>query len=310
MAEAVAALPSGRYLLAVSGGRDSMALLDAFARWRRDAVGVATFDHGTGESAAEAVLLVQNEAAARRLSVESGRMMKVPGAPSEAGWRAARWGFLHEWARALDATVATAHTQDDQLETVVMRALRGAGARGLAAMYAPSSVARPLLGVTRAAVTRYALNRRLTFVDDPSNESLRFLRNRVRRQLLPALERSVPGFGEQMLALSRRAARWRASVESLVDSLGLAHMSPRAVVVPIAAVEQFGAPELAVVWPVIAARAGVNLDWRGTDRLVAFTMRCRSGARMPLSGGAQVRRTATTFVFEGSAAADALYFHG
>lgn len=309
MAEAAAALGAGRYLLAISGGRDSMVLLDAFARLRRDAVAVATFDHGTGPSAAEAVLLVEHEAASRGLSVVTGRAVQDSGPQSEAIWRAARWRFLREKARDLDATVVTAHTQDDQLETVVMRALRGAGARGLAAMYAPSGVARPLLGVTRAAVTGYAALRRLRFVEDPSNASTRFLRNRVRRELLPALELAAPGFAGEMLALSKRAALWRASVEALVDSLVSTHHSPRAIVVPASAVAGFRAGELAVVWPAIAGRVGVSLDWRGTERLVAFTASGRPGGRMPLSGGAQVHRTATTFVLEGSAGADPLYSH-
>ena len=69
----------------------------------------------------------------------------------------------------------------------------------------------------------------------------------------------------------------------------------------------FRADALAMLWPAIAARAGVALDWRGTERLVAFTRTGRAGAKIPLSGGAEVGRTAPTFVVRASAAAEALY---
>src|SRR5665213_1934450 len=94
----VRALPRGRYLLAVSGGRDSMVLLDAFARYRSDAVAAATFDHGTGPAAEQAALLVELEGARRSVAVVSGRRAGTE-PPGEAAWRAARWEFLAGWAR-------------------------------------------------------------------------------------------------------------------------------------------------------------------------------------------------------------------
>jgi len=296
MAAAMGAIPAGRYLLAVSGGRDSMALLDAFARWRTDACAVATFDHGTGRAATAAALLVEAEASARGLPVVSGQA--ETGAPTEAAWRAERWRFLHGWARELRAHVVTAHTRDDQIETVVIRALRGAGARGLAAMYAPSPVVRPLLDVSRATVASYAAARRLPVADDPSNAGRAHLRNRVRHDLLPALERAQAGFAEALLAVSRGAASWRAGVEALVDRLGIDATQAGRAVVPASALAGIPPAGLAVLWPAIAARAGVRLDWRGTERLAAFTNEARTGGQVPLSGGVRVRRTATSLVVE------------
>src|SRR5690348_9755078 len=129
--------------LAVSGGCDSMVLLHAISRAlaavdpttgaRRD-TRVLTFDHGTGAHATAAADLVAREAARLGLDVRVGR--GVLRDASEAAWRAARWRFLRD-AAPKGAVIATAHTRDDQLETVVMRVMRDAGARGLAGLAAP-----------------------------------------------------------------------------------------------------------------------------------------------------------------------------
>ena len=304
---AVVSLPPGRYLLAVSGGRDSMVLLDAFRRWRSDAVAAATFDHATGPAARKAAMLVKLEGERRALAVVSGRRGAAPDS-GEAAWRSARWKFLDGWARELAATVVTAHTRDDQLETVVMRVLRDsrtASARGLAAMYARSSVVRPLIDVSRADLAAYANAHSVRFVDDPSNADRAHLRNRVRLDLLPALERARPGFGDELIAISRTAAAWRESVERVVDTLGILLLPP--LVVPCAALRDLPAHALAVLWPAIAARAGLTLDWRGTERLVAFTRDGKAGGRIQLSGRAEVARTHSTFVVRASAIEEALY---
>jgi tRNA(Ile)-lysidine synthase len=299
IAAAVRALPVGRYLLAVSGGRDSMVLMDSFARWRSDICAVATFDHGTGEAATQAALLVELAAERRGLATVIGSRTAAAN-DSEADWRAARRSFLLGWARQMRATVVTAHTRDDQLETVVMRTLRGSGARGLAGMYAPSAVVRPLLGITRGEITRYAASCELCFLDDPSNVSRAHLRNRVRLDLLPALERAAPGFGASMLALSVRAAELRAGVEHAVDALGIIETAGPyeggTIAVQASAFAGLDVDAIGTLWPAIAARVGVALDWRGTRRLVAFTIEGKRGGRIPLSGGVEVLRTPTTFV--------------
>jgi tRNA(Ile)-lysidine synthase len=314
VARAVRALPEARYLLAVSGGRDSMVLLHAFADApaRATIAAVATFDHGTGAAATRAAKLVQREGERLGLTVVTERLAPG-GAATEADWRRARWRFIRAWARELDATPVTAHTRDDQLETVVIRALRDprhTSARGLAAMYADGRgphVARPLLDVTRAAVAAYAAKCVVPFVDDPSNGNRRYLRNRVRLDLLPALERAHPGFGEAMLRISADAARWRTGVEGAVDELGPEALPGGAVVLDAAQLRAMARPELVILLPAIAARAGVFLDWRGTERLAGFALTGRAGARIPLSGGAEARRTARTLVVQGSPAIDPLY---
>jgi tRNA(Ile)-lysidine synthase len=298
---AIEALPAGRYLLAVSGGRDSMALLDAFARFRGDAAAVATFDHATGAVARRAALVATREGQARGLHVLRARR-STGGRATEAAWRDARWAFLRACAASTDSTIVTAHTRDDQLETVVMRVLRDArhtSARGIAGMYARNArdaVARPLLDVTRADLASYAASRGLRFVEDPTNSDRAYLRNRVRLDLLPALESASRGFGAEMLRLSRDAAAWRAKLDGIVDEVGATRLPDGALVIVADLLRSFDPVGLAVLWPALAERAGIVLDRRGTARLVAFTKRGRSAGRIPLSGGARVERTVNTFV--------------
>lgn len=278
------ALRARRVILAVSGGRDSMSLLHAAVSRARDSVVcVACFDHGTGAHARRALALVRRAAARRGVEVVAERAATA--GRTEAEWRAQRWAFLHRVAAERGARVATAHTRDDQVETVLMRVMRGAGARGIAALAAESRVLRPLLSVSRANVAAYARAHRLAWVEDPSNRRASHLRNRVRRDLLPAIARVRPGFADELATLGERAARLRAKVELFVDrELALEHHGD-AVLVAREMLLRYDAQAVALLWPAIAARAGVTLDRRGTDRLVAFTTGERNGARVPLSGG-------------------------
>lgn len=303
-------------VLAVSGGRDSTVLLDAVLAVARDRVlVVATFDHGTGDVARQAVRHVRALARTSALPVRVGRLRAAASEhaarPAEAGWRAARWTFLRRVARGARrerrrVLVATGHTADDQMETVAMRLLRGAGARGVAGMYAPTAgVVRPLLATAAADVAAYAHARGLAWVDDPTNASPRHLRNRLRYDLLPALTLVRPGLGEQLLDTAREAARWRQQVAAAAATLMARHAGAPggsagpgvvASLVRLADLAEYDEPAWGVLWPALLARAGVRVDRRGTARLTAFTTRCVSrvasghppGGSAPLAGGVRV----------------------
>jgi len=297
VAKALAGKP--RIVLAVSGGTDSMALLEAAAHTARARISaVATFDHGTGDAARAAAALVAEQAMARGLRIVVGHVGSVDSTVgnTEAEWRAARWAFLRSVAREARAPIVTAHTRDDQVETVVMRIMRAAGARGIAGLYADSDVIRPLIDVPRSATEAYVRERNVPVIDDPSNQSRRHLRNRVRLDLLPAIRRIQPDFDAEILEIARKAAVWRREVERLVKSFcPVDHMGDH-FAVAAADLAGYDAASLAIIWPAIAARAGVTLDWRGTSRVVAFTTGGRVGSSIQLSGGVEVVRTRAQFV--------------
>lgn len=300
VAQAVAALrhPSvrgpERWLLAVSGGRDSMVLLDAAVRAGAPIAAVATYDHGTGAAATEAATLVEQTAERLGLSSLTGRRTSAPG-ESEATWRSARRAFLRGWATEYRARIVTAHTRDDQIETVAIRILRGSGVRGLAAMDVDSGPLRPLLGVSRPQIASYADVFRVQWVEDPSNAGRGFLRNRVRHDLLPAFEAVHPGFRDELAEVGRAAGAWRREVEAMVDGLQPV-IGNGTLVVRRSALAHFDRDGLSLIWPALGARVGVTFDRRGTERLAKFTMAKGNGGSIPLSGGVTVERTATSFV--------------
>lgn len=276
-------------VLAVSGGLDSMVLLHAMADVARSRIAaVATLDHATGPAAETAAAHVAQTAAALGFPCVTGRLAS-PAAPTdglEVAWRRERHRFLRDSAERFAARVVTGHTEDDQIETVLMRLLRGSGTRGLAALYAPSDVVRPFLHLRRATLLAYARAAGVTWCEDPSNNSPRHLRNRVRHDLLPALRQADPTIDATLLSLARRAAEWRAAVESFVDET-VRPLRYDADTLEVGAAELAGydVDSLAVLWGSLAGRVGLALDRRGTSRLAEFTKSYARSGLVPLSGG-------------------------
>lgn len=211
-----------RVLLAVSGGSDSMALMHLAAPLARDgaAVAVATVDHGlrTG-SPAEAEMVAVD---ARRIGLPHATLQWTGTKPKtglQEAARAARYYLLAAHANTIGATaILTAHTADDQAETVMMRLARGSGARGLAGMAAATLIAaeasapvmllRPLLRWRRAALRRYLARIDAPFADDPSNEDVAYERIRIRRRLETAADEiSVDALNESAESCRRTIAR-------------------------------------------------------------------------------------------------------
>jgi len=186
-------------LVAVSGGPDSVGLLALLAEWARGPgrpqLHAATVDHGLRpEAAAEADAVA---GLCHRLGVTHATLRwegVKPAAGIQAEARRARYALLGEQARRLGgAVLVTAHTRDDQAETMLMRIAHGSGPSGLAGMRARTEVegvalARPLLGIPKFRLIETALARGLPFVSDPSNADARFERVRW-RELMPALTR-------------------------------------------------------------------------------------------------------------------------
>jgi len=200
-------------LVACSGGPDSTALLDALARLappRRLTLRVGHVDHGLRVGTQHEAYLVEAAAAARHLPF-TALSITVPARGSSLQDRArdARRAALEGLADDIGATaIALAHTADDQAETVLMRALSGATPRALTAMAERSGrLARPMLRVWRDDVNAYCDALGLPTVDDPSNRDPRFLRSRVRHELLPALEQVFPAARRRLCALADHQRR-------------------------------------------------------------------------------------------------------
>jgi tRNA(Ile)-lysidine synthetase-like protein len=205
-------VPGEAVVVACSGGPDSMALVDALARLappRRWRLHVVHVDHGLRPgSAAEAEPVA---ALAARLGLDfTAIAVEVAAGPSlQDQARRARHRGLAAVADRLGATaIALGHTADDQAETVLMRLLTSATPGSLRAMAEREGrLARPLLRVWREATVAYCAGLGLTPADDPSNRDPRFLRSRVRHDLLPALEAVFPGARRRLVVLAERQRR-------------------------------------------------------------------------------------------------------
>ncbi|HSU39285.1 MAG TPA: tRNA lysidine(34) synthetase TilS [Polyangiaceae bacterium] len=201
-------VPRGaRILCAVSGGPDSMALLDVLAAlapklaYELVAHGV---DHGLRPEAVAELELAARHAAARGVPFERSRVSIAAGGNLQARARTARYTALDAAAERAGATfIATAHHADDRAETVLLRLLRGSGPRGLAVLppLAGNRV-RPLLRARRSDVLLHLQRHGVPFAEDPSNRDRRHLRVRVREELLPLLSELSPGVVAHLNALS------------------------------------------------------------------------------------------------------------
>ena len=209
--------------VAFSGGADSTALLAALAaqatlRRRLRAIHV---DHGL-QPASRAWARHCREVAARlgvpfvlrRVRVNCG-----PGQSLEAQARAARYAALAQ-ELAAGELLLTAHHQDDQLETVLLQLLRGAGLAGLAAMpavmpFAAGLLCRPLLSVRRAELTAFTQRRGLPCIEDPANADERFDRNYLRHKVVPLIEARFAGAATAVARSARHAAEAQQLLEQL-----------------------------------------------------------------------------------------------
>lgn len=182
----------GRYVVAVSGGVDSMALLDMLRRERRRdpawKLVVAHLDHGIRLDSAQDRRLVQAVAKLHGLPFvyHAGRL--GPGA-SEAEARLARYDFLRGVQQVAGASaIITAHHQDDALETAILNMLRGSGRKGLSALGNRHDLVRPLLNVSKRELVAYAKDQGLAWREDSTNQDETYARNYVRRRLLPRFD--------------------------------------------------------------------------------------------------------------------------
>lgn len=168
--------------IAVSGGADSMALLDCAALAWPGQVAAATVDHGLRREAADEAAMVADFCASAGIAHATLRPDRPITGSVQAQARAVRYALLAEWqAREGIGWLMTAHHGDDQIETILMRLSRGAGVSGLAGIRARRGhILRPLLSERRAALRDWCVERRVPFIDDPSNTDLRFDRARLR----------------------------------------------------------------------------------------------------------------------------------
>lgn len=180
----------GRYVIAVSGGVDSMVLLHILAQNPDINLTVAHLDHGIREDSKVDRHLVQKIAKQYGLPfVYHQEQLGIDA--SEETAREARYKFLYT---VMDNTKAkaiiTAHHKDDVLETAIINMIRGTGRKGLASLQEQPTIKRPLLNITKQEVKNYAQQNNLKWHEDSTNKDVKYIRNYVRHKILPRLSES------------------------------------------------------------------------------------------------------------------------
>ncbi|HMP79964.1 MAG TPA: tRNA lysidine(34) synthetase TilS [Pirellulaceae bacterium] len=225
-----------RTIVAVSGGSDSVALACALAelarrsgRAPRQSLTVAHFNHRLRGSESDLdEQFVRELAAQLELDLEVGHRIptKIPADSSEETLRMERYAFLQQTARQYEARyVATAHTCNDQCETLLFRMLRGTSVAGLRGMQAtrPMSddltLVRPLLWACREELERFLQSVGQRWRVDSSNSQLQYTRNRIRHELVPVLLKFNPNALENIAAVADSAAEYHHVIESLASQL-------------------------------------------------------------------------------------------
>ncbi|MCC6177805.1 MAG: tRNA lysidine(34) synthetase TilS [Chloroflexi bacterium] len=307
-------------LVAVSGGADSLCLLDCLARLGRSVarrLTVGHVDHGFRAASAADAAFVQATTEARGLdctivTVDGPGYMRTYRVGMEAAARALRYRALGMMAAERGASVvATGHTRDDSVESVLLHLIRGSGLAGLGGIspvewldlrmlgpgdeggMQPLTIVRPLLNVTRSETAGYCLARGLAWRTDPTNADTRLLRNRVRQHLLPVLRTYNPAIDTVLGRMARvlrddeqvlhhLAAQKQARLVSIDD--GTARVSLAAWLRQPIGVQRRLAKRL-----VEQLRPGIEIGADAIERIRAVAQ-TGGPARAGLAGGLEVRR--------------------
>ncbi len=278
-------------VLAVSGGPDSVALLHlavraaAAARWH---LRVAHLDHGLRPESVDDARFVAAAASALGLPVDLRRtdvaaIAAERGAGLEEAGRVARYAYFGELLAAAptSAMAMTAHTLDDQAETVLLHLARGSGLAGLTGIAARrGQVVRPLLGMRRAALRRALDAEGIAYRLDASNADRRFARNRARADLVPLLEALHPGAATAVA----RSARLVAADAAALEELAATHLAARRE--PGGWLAWASPPPLAIARRVLRLAIGNPFPpAERIDALLAAATRDEGGRTIQLGGG-------------------------
>lgn len=276
-----------KYLVAVSGGVDSVVLLDMLAKRNASQLVVAHFDHGIRPDSSSDARFVRLLAAKYELPFVARREELGPDAGEELA-RKRRYSFLRDKAKERQATIATAHHKNDLFETIAINIYRGTGWRGLAAL-GDTTIARPLLDMTKDDLYVYALKNRLEWVEDGTNRSTKYLRNRFRAKLhrLPAAS------GVMLEELWHAQNKLRSAIDT--ETINLAKQAPysryffTAIDVPIA---------LELLRSVILTGVGRASTRPQLERALMAIKTAKPSTMFQVGEGVSLHFTTNTFIVE------------
>jgi tRNA(Ile)-lysidine synthase len=315
--------PGQRVAVAVSGGADSVALLLRLVEEQRKlgiVLSLAHVNHGIREAAGEDADFVRRLAAAHGLPFHLHTADALTAAADlhqtlEEAARNLRYAFFRRLLSEGEAdAVATAHTRDDQAETVLHRLLRGAWTEGLSGIFPilaseRGSILRPFLDSSHAVNEEWLRSLSQAWLEDPSNEDLRYTRNRIRWQLLPMLRTFNPRITDQLARLATisadEEAYWQEELKRLLPALLLpgrpargggrsnsTRPSEEAVAIEHSRLRELPPALARRVVRAAAERLGATLGFEHTEQVLALAASgTPAGTKLDLPGGLRVERS-------------------
>ena len=307
--------PCQHVLLAVSGGADSTALLVAFrelAPAMNLQLTVAHLNHGIrGREADADARFVEDAARGMGVAAVVGRAnvplrARTRGVSLEMAAREARYDFLRRTARQVGAdVVATAHTADDQAETVLLRLVRGAGPQGLGGIRADvmlrgMRVVRPMLDVTRSEVVGFLRGCGVSWREDTTNRELSYQRNRVRHEVLPLIESTLnPRVRKSLIRAADVIDQENRWLDTLAAGILAGAGADRRIrgrrvralqTAPLAELPAAARRRVFRLWLASVGVPPETIDFDVTSRIESLLKRKAGGGRTVLAGGWEVRR--------------------
>jgi tRNA(Ile)-lysidine synthase len=280
----------GRYVLAVSGGVDSMVLLDLLAKRSGIELVVAHFDHGIRQDSAEDKKLVEAVAGKHHVPFVclAGKLGSKTG---EAKAREARYGFLRQVMKNERAqAIITAHHQDDVIETTILNMLRGTGRKGISSLKNQDVILRPLLNVPKKELIKYAKNNNLKWHEDSTNRDTAYLRNYVRHNIVPKLDEKSKN---KLLQIVNDMQ----STNKELDTLLVKHLQKDLNRQWFASLPHDTAREFMAEW---LRQNGIrDFDRPAIERLVISAKTARAGSKFPILKGWHMTVNKTDLALQG-----------
>ncbi len=273
----------GAYVIAVSGGIDSVCLLNIMAQLPDYQLIVAHYDHGIRSNSGDDRQFVAELAGRYNLCFKSAAGHLGPGT-SEAIAREARYRFLKQVAYDSNSTaIITAHHLDDRLETIIINLIRGTGRKGLSSLNDSDLIKRPLINVSKATIRRYVIQHNLSWREDSTNYDDRYLRNYIRLHIVPRLTDTDR---ERLIDLSNRQQRLNEQIDESLKQLLVTSDNKQLDRRTLTKLGYNESKELIASW--LRANNLINFDRKTIERLVVTAKTKRSGTRINVIGALQM----------------------
>lgn len=282
-------LAVGKYVVAVSGGVDSVVLLDVLTKNPAIEIIAAHFDHGIRPDSKKDRLFVEKLAKAYGVAFEFAEG-KLGADASEQQARSARYGFLKAVVAKHHAeAIVTAHHQDDVLETLCINLMRGTGRKGLSSLQDTKDVRRPFLNYDKKQLIDYAKKHGLIWQEDSTNQDEKYLRNWVRSNVIPKLTQKQR---QTLIELQDAASHTNKLADELFDSMGIAGEEvSRGLIINV---DHKTATEIVAHW--LRSNDIRQFDAKQIERIVIAAKTLSPGKKIPVYGNHSIDVTSNKLI--------------